>query len=139
MIENRPIINGGNDKRHHAGERAIVFRFAHYLQNLIDDNGGFEDYNLDCEYNRNGTECKSLPSFPKGTYPDIIIHQRGSNDYNLLVIEVKTYWNDDTERDKRKLKDFTAPNGKYKFSRGISLLLTADRSDVQVLDCTFNE
>ena len=69
LIMNRAINSCGKDEIHHVGERSIVFRFAHYLQNLIDDSGDFQEYNLDCEYNRNGAECKALPSFPNGTYP----------------------------------------------------------------------
>ena len=95
------------DKKHHVGERSIVFRYAHYLQNLICEDELFGKYDLDCEYNRNGAECKGLPSFPQGTYPDLIIHKRGSNKGNLLIMEFKTYWNDDREDDKKKIREYT--------------------------------
>lgn len=137
LIMNRAVNSQGRDDKHHVGERSIVFRFAHYLQNLIDDNGGFKEYNLDCEYNRNGAECKALPSFPNGTYPDVIIHKRGSNENNLLVLEFKTYWNRNTKDDKRKLHEFTDPNGKYKFQKGISFVIGKTRADVKKLDCTY--
>lgn len=137
LIMNRAVNSRGKDERHHVGERSIVFRFAHYLQNLIDGNGNFQEYNLDCEYNRNGAECKALPSFPYGTYPDVIIHQRGSNEHNLLVIEFKTYWNRDIKIDKKKLFEFTDPSGRYKFKKGISFLLGNTREKVQRLDCTY--
>ena len=136
LIMNCAEDTRGKDERHHVGERAIVFRFAHYLQNLIDDDGGFKEYNLDCEYNRNGAECKALPSFPNGTYPDIIIHKRGSNEHNLLVAEFKTYWNCDISNDKQKLFEFTDSKGRYKFKKGISFVLTDKRESVQRLDCT---
>lgn len=137
LIMNCAVNSRGKDEQHHVGERSIVFRFAHYLLNLIDDNGGFAEYDLDCEYNRNGAECKALPSFPNGTYPDVIIHKRGSNDKNLLVIEFKTYWNHDRSNDKKKLLEFTDPNGRYKFKKGISFLLGNTRGGVQRLDCTY--
>ena len=137
LITNHAVNSRGKDEQHHVGERSIVFRFAHYLLNLIDDNGGFAEYDLDCEYNRNGAECKALPSFPNGTYPDVIIHKRGSNDKNLLVIEFKTYWNHDRSNDKKKLLEFTDPNGRYKFKKGISFLLGNTRGSVQRLDCTY--
>lgn len=137
LIMNRAVNSCGKDEKHHVGERAIVFRFAHYLQNLMDENGGFGEYHLDCEYNRNGSECKALPSFPNGTYPDVIIHKRGSNEYNLLVIEFKTYWNCDISNDKKKLFEFTDPNGRYKFKKGISFLLGNKRESVQRLNCTY--
>ena len=137
LIMNRAVNSRGKDERHHVGERSIVFRFAHYLQNLIDANGSFQEYNLDCEYNRNGAECKALPSFPNGTYPDVIIHKRGSNDHNLLVIEFKTYWNRDISDDKKKLSEFTDSNGRYNFKKGISFLLGDKRENVQRLNCTY--
>ena len=126
------IYNGANDseekpdKKHHVGERSIVFRYAHYLQNLISEDEMFKEYNLDCEYNRNGTACKGLPSFPRGTYPDLIIHKRGSNEDNLLVMEFKTYWNDDREDDIKKIREFMDSTGKYKYKYGISVLIERD-------------
>lgn len=53
LILNRAINCTGKDEDHHVGERFIVFRFAHYLQNLMDESREFEEYSLDCEYNRN--------------------------------------------------------------------------------------
>ena len=35
LILNRAINNVGIDEHHHVGERSIVFRFAHYFQNII--------------------------------------------------------------------------------------------------------
>lgn len=116
------------DYKHHVGERAIAFRYAHYLQNLINEDEMLKKYNLDCEYNRNGAECKGLPSFPKGTYPDLIIHKRGRNDANLLVMEFKTYWNDNRDEDKKKIKEFMDPSGKFKYKYGISVLIDRDKA-----------
>lgn len=132
MNDRHLIYNGGcpyeeGDKKHHVGERSIVFRFAYYLQNLIAMDAELKCFDLDCEYNRNGVECKGLPSFPNGTYPDLIIHKRGSNDYNLLVMEFKTYWNDNREDDKKKIKEFVDPLGEYKYRLGISVLIKEDR------------
>ena len=131
LIDNRPICNekSGN---HHVGERAIVFRLAHYMQNIIDDTPLLADYVLDCEYNRNGMCAKKLPSFPNGVYPDIIIHNRGDNDHNLLVMEVKTYWNPNNYTDKRKIREFLNVSGEYHFSFGISLTIERQWGDVQI-------
>jgi len=61
-----------------ANERSITHRLAIYLEAL------FPEYDVDCEYNRNGIDPKILNDFKKkidsddtcGTtvYPDIIIH-----------------------------------------------------------------
>lgn len=132
LISNRAVNNVGRDEHHHVGERSIVFRFAHYFQNILDDAGGFEEYDLDCEYNRNGTAVKSLPSFPNGTYPDVILHQRGSNDGNLLVIEFKTYWNKNQQADTRKVMEFTRQSGKYAFLMGMTILIGKSRDTTSV-------
>ena len=76
LIYNWAFSDEKRDTKHHVGERYIVFRFAHYLQNLIIEEDELKEFNLDCEYNRNGAESKGLPSFPNGTYPDLIIHKR---------------------------------------------------------------
>jgi hypothetical protein len=81
-------------------ERTISFKLAEYL------NREFTDYDVDCEYNRMVSGNIDLQYIQKtlnleideissddtnGTtvYPDIIVHKRGNNDNNLLVIEVK--------------------------------------------------
>lgn len=133
LILNKPE-NCDNKEISHVGERSIVFRFAHYLQSELEKRKEFSVYNLDCEYNRNGTERKNLPSFPNGTYPDVILHKRGSNDGNLLVMEFKTYWNPNQEKDKQKIKEFIDKNGNYKFMLGYSVLLNEEFKDVRIID-----
>lgn len=75
-----------------ANERSITHRLAIYIQNE------FPEYDIDCEYNRNGLTPKRLDSFKKqienndstgsSVFPDIIVHHRGTND-NFIVIEAK--------------------------------------------------
>ncbi len=132
LIDNQPDGVLELDKLHHVGERSVVFRFAHYLLNYIQKDDDFNGYDFDCEYNRNGINKKVLPSFPNGTYPDIIVHHRGDNDNNLLVIEVKTYWNSDTRDDERKIRELMSVTGEYKFQYGVSLLLGRTIEDVKI-------
>ena len=134
LIVNRPLTDLGKDEEHHVGERAIVFRFAHYLQNLIEKDGTFNEFNLDCEYNRNGVSTKKLPSFPNGTFPDVILHKRGNNDNNILIIEVKTYWNKDQFNDCRKIMEFTQLSGQFGFLYGEAILLEKSRDNVKVIE-----
>jgi hypothetical protein len=112
-------------------ERSIVFRFCHYLQPLLQGNG-YIDYNLDMEYNKNHSNPKQTINFPNGTYPDVILHQRGSNDHNLLLMEFKPWWNPDNQRDIAKIRDFTNQNEPYKYALGISLFLSRERRGVQI-------
>jgi hypothetical protein len=73
-------------------ERAITHKLAEYLQPL------FDNRKVDCEYNRNGHHPKEVnlpdrnnPNHERTSsiYPDIIVHERGTNDYNTLIIEAK--------------------------------------------------
>jgi len=67
-------------------------------------------------------------------YPDIIVHQRGNNDHNILIIEVKKQSSDikDDKYDICKLKAFTeeSENNKYKYQFGVFIkLITVDGSN----------
>jgi hypothetical protein len=73
-----------------AGERAVVAKLAAYLTPL------FRGFDVDVEYNRHGLDSKDLelPAGCRGggrrrVYPDIIVHRRGNDRANLLVVEVK--------------------------------------------------
>ncbi|EHR7861429.1 TPA: hypothetical protein NJ344_004824 [Vibrio parahaemolyticus] len=76
-----------------ANERSLTHRIGMYLQ------AQFERYDVDCEFNRDGHDPKELYIGTEDTtvfddnamtvYPDIIVHRRGSNNDNLLVIEFK--------------------------------------------------
>lgn len=99
-------------------EQACVARIFYYMQEIINTSvryARFKDYNLDCEYNKNGEEIKDTPRCKNGTRPDIILHKRGSNDKNLLVVEFKShasrnrnYQNYGVSKDIIKLEDFTS-------------------------------
>ena len=75
-----------------ANERSITHRLAIHLT------ARFHEWDVDCEYNRDGFDPKMLhgpdgggdPNETDGSrvYPDIIVHHRGKSE-NLLVIEVK--------------------------------------------------
>ena len=63
------------DKR--VSERSIVFRYAHYLQSELEKTNKYRGYNLDCEYNRDGSDLKHIYESDHGVFPDLIIHKRG--------------------------------------------------------------
>ena len=136
LIKNRPLTNKKYAPEEHLSERSIVFRFSHYLLNMLENDSRFASYDLDCDYNRNGVETKKLPSFPNGTFPDVIIHKRGSNDYNLAIFEFKTYWNRDQSNDREKLREFTARDGSYHFQLGLAILIEKERSNVRISEFT---
>ena len=117
---------------HYVHERSIVFRFAHYLQKLLDEHKELLDFNLDVEYNRNGYRPKRIPIRRNGARPDLIVHKRGSNKSNLLMIEFKTYWDTRTSDDLKKLKEFTRHDGRYNFFLGLSIIFGEERSSVEI-------
>lgn len=94
-----------------ANERSMTHRIGMYLQTE------FPDFHVDCEFNRDGHDPKELYIGTEETnvyddnamtvYPDIIIHKRGNNAENLLVIEFKksSSWVD-KEKDMIKLRAY---------------------------------
>jgi len=105
-------------------ERSISHKLAEYLQKE------FNEYNVDCEYNRHLNLIKRI-KIPSGDvygddteaktiFPDIIIHKRNSDENNLLVIEIKKSNNSiNREFDKTKLKLLTKANGDYRYTLGL--------------------
>ena len=57
-------------------ETTIVFRFAHYLANKIEND--YSDYRVDIEYNRDKDQVKVLDN--KIVRIDLIVHKRGTKD-----------------------------------------------------------
>ena len=120
----------GKDERinKHVGERAIVFRFGIYFQQELNKIPELKDLNLDCEYNRKGTNPKSI-TIKNRIMPDIILHQRGNNNHNLLVLEFKGWWNKNQEYDKKKIERLIDNAGEYGYKEGYTILLDKRYSD----------
>ena len=112
-------------------ERALTHKLAEHLQTL------FPCYDVDCEYNKVDegdpkrimelmagklecpNDCSKCSAGKCVVFPDIIVHHRGKDD-NLLVIEAKTEWNENSaNHDYEKLKALTSSN-KYHYQLGIS-------------------
>ena len=88
-------------------ERAISHRLAIYLEAL------FPGWDVDCEYDRLGDARKKIPDGSGNdddegskVLPDIIVHKRGLDGPNLLVLEIKKTSN--TEPDDRDLEKLRA-------------------------------
>lgn len=106
-------------------ERSIVFRLGIYLNNI------FEEYDVDCEYNKNGDCIKSLPS-RRYNFPDIIVHKRKEKENNLLIIEVKTPNDikiDHFENDYKKLRGFTS-EVEYEYTQGVHIFISVTRCSI---------
>ena len=51
---------------------------------------------------------KRLPGWPNGCYPDLILHKRGNNENNILIIECKGWWSSEEaiQNDREKIMQF---------------------------------
>ena len=100
-------------------ERCIAARLAMYLREY------FDDYDVDVEYNRHGEDKKKLYHLVdkhdclrdrgdegQTVLPDVIVHQRGCDHSNRLIIEMKKSPNQGgMERDRRRIQAFQAELG----------------------------
>ena len=105
-------------------ERTLTQRLAFYLELQLRKNIKYENYSVDCEYNRKEEDIKRLKfgknAKRKKIYPDIIIHQVKIKD-NLIAIEMKktTSSSVDKRKDIEKLKALTDEKNGYCYVLGI--------------------
>ena len=105
-------------------ERTICARLAEHLRSV------FPEYHVDVEYNRHGMDPKQIAVNPAGenklVYPDVIVHHRGNDDGNLLVMELKKSTNPQSRDDDRsKLKHCVKKFG-YEFALLVDLAVGDD-------------
>ena len=112
-------------------ERDIVHRFAHYFENHMCGTA-ISEYNVDCEYNRNGYGIKQVNG--SYIYPDFIVHKRGNNENNLLIIEFKTWWNSNNSADIDKIRSLMHPKLIFQYKYGCSITINQDNSDIFWVD-----
>jgi len=110
------------------GERAIVFRFSHYLQLRT------RPYFVDCDYNsslefwtdshgrvhgeeRHGKVIVDSDGRPRKRFVDIIVHQRDyQSDNDLICFEFKKWNNakrDEIKKDRNNLRVLTSQYGYF--------------------------
>jgi len=108
-----------SEKNNHVSERSITHKLGAYLTPL------FEEYDVDCEYNRFGYEGKFVEKLKQDVIPDIIIHKRGEVN-NFIAVEIKTWWNKyKRSSDIDKLTELT--RGKYHYKYGFSIVINKNR------------
>ncbi|MBN1304913.1 MAG: hypothetical protein JXA13_10800 [Anaerolineales bacterium] len=113
-------------------ERSIVFWFGVYFHEILQGTE-YSEYDLDVEYNRNMREPKRTQHSEHSTYPDLILHKRGSNESNFLIIEFKPWWNPGNDSDLQKLQDFTNPDSEYKYEIGLSILIGLEMAKYTII------
>lgn len=118
-----------------ASERCMVFHIGWYILEKIKNYNILSMVNVDCEYNRNMGAPKKIKRIynkssngqgSKRVIPDLLIHQRRSNDNNLFVAEFKKELNHD-DFDEFKLKCFTSKEDVYNYKFGAFIGLYRDK------------
>jgi hypothetical protein len=95
----------------------------------------FSGYHVDCEYNRhlNNLKKMNLDDTRKIIKPDIIIHKRGTNEDNLVYIEIKTDHNNESrEEDYKKIKAATNLTGEYSYRLGIFIDFNKNKDNLLI-------
>lgn len=120
-------------------ERALSHRLAHFMQlsRLVRP-----PLVVDCEYNRHFDEPKRLRLPPRKAldrearattvFPDIVVHQRNSDERNLIVLELKKP-GEDVDYDELKLRAFREELG-YLHAAHVILGRTADGTLVRRIE-----
>lgn len=122
-----------------ASERSMTHRLALHLTPL------FPAFDVDCEYNRDGFDVKRLALHEREAkdddteavtvFPDIVVHRRGDNEANLLVIEVKKARSAvNAEYDMLKLQAFKRD---LKYRHTVHLTLGLDGNGTPVTQVTW--
>ncbi len=97
-------------------EGTLSHKLGCYLQNQ------FPEMDVDCEYNKHevGTKMIVINDKEEEIRPDIVVHRRGDDSNNLVVIEVKKEGSR-KERDwaVTKLTELTRKDGKYQYKYGV--------------------
>lgn len=109
-------------------EVTISSKLAQYL--FIE----FKEYDVDCEYNKHIDEKKYSNELNQKIRPDIIIHTRGTDENNLVYIEIKTDHNRESRTfDYNKIKAMTKQNSEYKYSLGLFIDFNRDKENSNII------
>lgn len=119
------------------------YAYPHHIASYLEEKFSEFGYDVDCEYNTVGKTGDIKKDNPqnfqtsdgkkKGVRPDIIIHERGNQiENNLLVIEIKKVNNSNISRDRKKLKNFTIQSGgQLQYKYGLLLLISREKCNVR--------
>jgi hypothetical protein len=113
VVRERFLQNDADMIRQRAHEQAISQRLAVYLENTL------PGWHVNCEYNRQGTGTDpKRDAIGDIRRPDIIVHERGNDERNLLVVEVKPAWESQEliQKDVVKLKYMLLPPRSYMYA-----------------------
>ena len=115
-------------------EECINHRLACYIEKFLKNKFQIP-YDVDLEYNKNYNNPKKIiideNNNVKAIRPDIIVHERETNDSNLIAFEIKKGYTG--RRDLEKIKGLFRHPYNYKFGCLISYLPTKNYIRVKLL------
>jgi hypothetical protein len=123
-----------------AHELALVHRFAVYLEERLREDLRKHKLTIDLDYDRHLDRQKWLPPRPDRTEddprrfrPDLIVHRRGRDTHNILVVEWKKNASDSVvESLEKRINLLLADNDEVPGGYGYVLGVLADSSDTCV-------
>jgi len=129
------------NKRKGVCERALVFRFAHYLQNRI------RNFYVDCDFNssfeghvfpngqivgkeRHGKHIENPDGTVTKRFVDIIIHKRDFRTQNdLICFEIKKWNNTNIEEARKDRNNLRVLTTTYGYIYGFHIILHRNKQD----------
>jgi len=109
-------------------EVTISSKFAQYLFMA------FPKYDVDCEYNKHINGEKRVEELNQNIRPDIVIHKRGTDENNLVYIEIKTEHNTDSRtQDYDKIRAMTKQDGDYKYQLGVFIDFNRNKENLIII------
>ena len=132
--KDKELLNDGSTEIGALGEWTLVFRFGHYLQNKLNEYPEYRTLALDCEYNKHEYNQKMDIEKQKVIRPDLCLHERRTNEHNLLVIEFKREGRGDDRNKLCMLTDFLtgdpqSDKSRYGYRFGLSIIFQKDEFD----------
>jgi len=100
----------------------------------------FRKYDVDCEYDKHINDEKEIiiNGEKKIIRPDIAIHKRGTDEHNLVAIEIKKEQNKDRrEHDYEKLCALTSNEENYQYQLGVFIDFTKRYED-RIIEYFYN-
>ena len=112
-------------------ERSAFFRIGYYMADKIKQYPLFKNISIDCEYNRNLKSSKSMYKQTldgikkkiKDAMPNLLMHERGKNENNLIIVEFEKSGSSAKENNEEKLFYFTNPENEYNYKFGFRIIL----------------
>ncbi|HEY4505751.1 MAG TPA: hypothetical protein VJG67_03605 [Candidatus Paceibacterota bacterium] len=97
-------------------EQALAHRLAYHLEK----SDLFTGYHIDCEYNRHGDDPK-IDEHGDNFRPDILIHVRGTDDDNLIMIETKKF-NDSPQEIETAQRNLASRKDYYRYKHAFLII-----------------